>query len=144
MSKRKYTKKSEYWSKFNNKNNTINQNQANCTPATADDTYYVSNASVTRSSGSGTTSRRKNRIASSSKNSRYSNIRQGMLPYQVSAEGVDVRDSIELCQKAYANVPIFRNAIDIMAELANSPIYVDGGNDASRNFIEKWFSRINL
>lgn len=144
MSKRKYTKKSEYWSKFNNKNNAVNQNQANCTPATAGDTYYVSNASVTRSSGSGTTSRRKNRIASSSKNSRYANIRQGMLPYQVSAEGVDVRDSIELCQKAYANVPIFRNAIDIMAELANSPIYVDGGNDASRNFIEKWFSRINL
>jgi len=31
-----------------------------------------------------------------------------------------------------------------MAELANSPIYLEGGNEASRNFINKWFSKINL
>ena len=144
MSKRKYNKKSDYWSKFNKSTKPITEAQASYTPASAGENYYVSEASVYRSSGSGTTSRRKNRIASSSKNNRYANIRQGMLPYTVSAEGVDVREAIELCQKAYANVPIFRNAIDIMAELANSPIYVDGGNEASRNFIEKWFSRINL
>lgn len=145
MSKRKYTKKSDYWNKFDESKKITQISQGSYQPASAGETYYVANASTSRGgSGSGTTSRRRNRTTSSLKNRKYSNIRQGMLPYEVSAEGVDVRDAIELCQKAYSNVPIFRNAIDIMAELANSPIYVEGGNETARNFIEKWFSKINL
>tara|TARA_B100000085_G_C18561731_1_gene519872 strand:+ start:2482 stop:4482 length:2001 start_codon:yes stop_codon:yes gene_type:complete len=141
--KRKYTKKSPYWNKFEAKANNSPSKSKDFNPASAGESYYISNASVS-SGGTGTTSRRRNSISSSTKNSRYSNISQGILPYQVSSEGVNVRDTIELCQKAYANVPIFRNAIDIMAELANSPIYVDGGNESSRVFIQKWFSKINL
>jgi hypothetical protein len=141
--KRKYTKQSPYWSKFKSQEDSANTPKEGFGPASAGESYYVSTASVTKG-GTGTTSRRRNSISSSTKYNRYENIRQGLLPYEVSAEGVNVRDAIELCQKAYANVPIFRNAIDIMAELANSPIYVDGGNEASRTFIQKWFSRINL
>jgi hypothetical protein len=141
--KRKYTKKASYWNKFDSKTDKPISKDIGFNPTSAGESYYVSNASVS-SGGTGTTSRRRNSISSSTKTSRYSNIRQGLLPYQVSSEGVNVRDTIELCQKAYANVPIFRNAIDIMAELANSPIYVDGGNESSRVFIEKWFSKINL
>ena len=110
----------------------------------AGDNYYVSNASIYNSGSTGTTARRRNVISSASKNNRFSNIRQGTLPYTPSSDGVNVRDAIELCQKAYANVPIFRNAIDIMAELANSAICIEGGNETSKNFIEKWFSKINL
>lgn len=153
MSKRKYTKKSAYWDKFKKEasgaalpiEDILRQNKdVNIEPATAGESYYVAAASYGRSSSGTSTSRRRNSITQKAKNSRFINIREGMLPYDVSADGVDVRDSIELCQKAYANVPIFRNAIDIMAELANSPIYVEGGNEVSRTFVEKWFSKVNL
>ena len=146
MSKRKYTKKSPYWSKFNKPiNEMIDPSQEGVSPVSAGESYYVSSASsstYSRTSSTTSTGRRRNRISVASKNDKFTNIRNGLLPYEVSADGVDVRDAIELCQKAYANVPIFRNAIDIMAELANSPIYVDEGNEASRTFVEKWFSKI--
>ena len=152
MSKRKYTKKSEYWDKFKTKPlDSIVESQSSLSqigsePISAGESYYVSEASCSRRprGGGATTSRRRNRISVGTKNDKFSNIRGGLLPYEVSAEGVDVRETIELCQKAYANVPIFRNAIDIMAELANSPIYVTEGNEASRTFVQKWFSKINL
>ena len=147
MSKRTYTKKSPYWNKFTS--GSLNKEDAknpsiNVEPVMAGDNYYVSNASIYNSGSTGTTARRRNVISSASKNNRFSNIRQGTLPYTPSSDGVNVRDAIELCQKAYANVPIFRNAIDIMAELANSAICIEGGNETSKNFIEKWFSKINL
>ena len=152
MSKRKYNKKSPYWDKFNKPldqmSASLNQQEMkNIEPISAGESFYVASASSEGYSrgGSGTsTSRRRNSASSRSKNYRFANIRQGMLPFQVSADGVNVRDAIELCQKAYANVPVFRNSIDIMAELANSPIYVDEGNEASRKFIKKWFTKINL
>jgi len=141
--KRKYIKKSNYWSKFKDK--PIEKSIANTVePVSAGDTYYVSSAACYTGGQSGSTRGRSSHNPSRVKNNKYTNIREGMLPYTTSRDGVDVRDAIELCQKAYANVPIFRNAIDIMAELANSPIYVEGGNEAARNFVEKWFSKINL
>jgi hypothetical protein len=149
MAKRQYIKKSKYWNKFNasgseKKSKDINKIlQEGNEPSFNGDSYYISEASV-GAGRSNPTLRRRNSASSSTKNYRFTNIRQGMLPYTVTSDGVDVRDTIELCQKAYANVPIFRNAIDIMAELANSPIYLDGGNDASKSFIEKWFAKVNL
>jgi|TARA_R110002167_G_scaffold359344_1_gene575929 hypothetical protein len=152
MSKRKYNKKSPYWDKFNKPLDQMSaslhdSDAKNIEPISAGESFYVAAASEGGYSrgGSGTsTSRRRNSASSGTKSNRFANIRQGMLPYQVSADGVNVRDSIELCQKAYANVPVFRNSIDIMAELANSPIYVEQGNEASRNFIKKWFTKINF
>jgi hypothetical protein len=67
-----------------------------------------------------------------------------MLPYQFSLDGVTIRLAIELCQKAYANVAVFRNAVDIMAEFANTEIFLEGGTQRSRDFFESWFNRINL
>ena len=59
-------------------------------------------------------------------------------------DGDGILETIELCQKAYANVAIFRNAIDIMAEFANSEIFLDGGSKKSRDFIEAWFRKVKL
>ena len=67
-----------------------------------------------------------------------------MLPYQFSLDGVNIRMAIELCQKAYANVAVFRNAVDIMAEFSNTEIFLEGGTQRSRSFFENWFKRINL
>ena len=154
MSKRKYKKSSSYWDKFKKEGNVnappleslIQKVEADdrVQPASAGDSYYVSSASYGRASTGTSTSSRRNSITAQQKSNRFANVRAGLLPYDVSADGVDVRDAIELCQKAYANVSIFRNAVDIMAELANSPIYVEGGNEASRTFVQKWFSKINL
>ena len=49
-----------------------------------------------------------------------------------------------LCQKAYANVAIVRNTIDITTEFANTDIYLDGGTERSREFFQKWFEKIKL
>ena len=153
MNKRKYVKKSPYWDKFKSgdKNIPIDQiveeSSASIAPEFSGESYYVSSASssgYSRSSTKTSTARRRNYISKNKKNARFANIAEGLLPYDVSSDGVDVRDAVELCQKAYANISIFRNAIDIMAELANSAIYVENGNESSRTFVEKWFAKINL
>ena len=66
------------------------------------------------------------------------------MPFELSTDGVNVRDAIELCQKAYANVPIFRNTIDMMSEFANAEVYLEGGNATSRDFFLKLFDKIKL
>ena len=150
MSKRKYTKKSDYWDKFNKaaakpqdliSSLEIGQEWE---PEFGGEPIYTSDASYTRTSSSGKTSARRNATHYGPKKYKYSNIAGGLLPYEHSAEGIDVRDSIELCQKAYANVAIFRNTIDIMSEFANSDIHLEGGSKKSRDFIYKWFQHVKM
>ena len=151
-SKRKYTKRSDYWSKFKKEERPIEDiiraiASDQTTPETAGESFYVqeSSASVNRRvTNSSTTGSRSNAIHMSDKANKYNNIRSGMLPYDYGVGGINVRDSIELCQKAYANVAIFRNAIDIMAEFSNSPIYLEGGNERSKKFIENWMKKIGI
>ena len=90
------------------------------------------------------TSTMRGRYGSDVKSDKYKNIQSGMLPYKVGRDGINVRDSIELCQKAYANIPIFRNAVDVMSEFSNSEIYLEGGSANAKSFIYKWFEKINL
>ena len=151
--KRKYNKKSEYWNKFEKKQSIEETLAANplfqhstYTPSLEGEAYFNSTAKAaySRSGGGATTRSRANRIHKVPQRDRYTNIRDGLLPYDYSASGINVRESIELCQKAYANVAIFRNAIDIMAEFANSDIFLDGGSKKSRDFIEAWFRKIKL
>ena len=130
MSKRKYNKKSEYWDQFKGQNNNLEdlmkpQNQGEeWSPVLAGDPYYKGNASdfsktskAYDRSGSdqsavSRTSTRMNSAFVQPKLFKYGNIREGMLPYYYTKLGADVRDCILLCQKAYANIPIFRNVID--------------------------------
>ena len=148
VSKRKYNKKSSYWNQFTKP---VPKEDGNpVTPIFAGDSYYteaslkkfVSSANHEEVQSSG--GRRSNRVHKTVKKNQFSNIESGMLPYQVGENGVDIRSSVELCQKAYANIPIFRNAIDIMSEFANSKIKLEGGNTKSRDFVSKWMDRINL
>ena len=150
MAKRKYTKKSDYWKQ-------LSQNSEGAIPASEvvpellGEPFYTSDASYgdistarTQLSSSQQTTTRTNRVAYRNPIDRFSSIRVGMLPYTYSSDGVDVRDGIELCQKAYANIAIFRNAIDIMAEFTNTDVYLEGGTAKSRRFFEEWFKKINL
>jgi hypothetical protein len=72
-----------------------------------------------------------------------SNIRDGVSPFCYQSGDVDAKDAIELCQKAYWNVSIFKLTIDIMSEFANSKIHFKSKNKASSEFFEQWFKKIN-
>jgi len=149
MSKRKYVKRSDYWNKFEKvEDKKIDDILSNSmiSPSSSGEPYYLeASAAYTRTkSGSEEFVSRRNSTHKSDKKFRFSNISGGMLPYVYGADGVNVRDTIELCQKAYANIAVFRNAIDVMSEFANSNIYLEGGSRNSRDFIYKWFEKINL
>ena len=152
MAKRKYTKKSDYWTKFEKEKQVSTAvSQEDFEPGLMGDPFYVSdnnnikvsNASYNRGT-SATSATRYNKAARIPKSDRFSSIRSGMLPYDYSADGVNVRDAIELCQKAYANVSVFRNAVDIMSEFANTDLFLEGGTKKSRDFFYEWFKKINL
>ena len=149
MSKRKYVKRSDYWQKFNKSEPQDLRDFVDSSmvgPSSAGEPYYIeSQAAYSRTkSGSEEFVSRRNAAHKSDKKHRFSNISGGMLPYVYGSDGVNVRDTIELCQKAYANISVFRNAIDVMSEFANSNIYLEGGTQNSRDFVYKWFERINL
>ena len=156
MPKRKYTKKSEYWDKFKDKplNELIEATtgiEKDWEPILAGESYYTQNIKASyertgssQNSASSRTNSRVNKAAISKKGWKYANIREGNLPYHYSKSGCDVRDAIMLCQKAYANIPIFRNVIDIMSEFANTELHLEGGTEKSRTFIDKWMQKIKV
>jgi hypothetical protein len=154
MAKRKYTKRSEYWDKFNKSNQVYVPvgKDGDVLPDLLGEAFYTSDASYDQvsnarrqtASTSGFGGARKNRAAFVNLKSRFSSINCGLLPYEYASDGIDVRDTIELCQKAYANVAVFRNAIDIMSEFTNTDIYLEGGTRKSREFFYEWFKKINV
>jgi len=154
MAKRKYTKRSEYWGKFNKtkevyvpvgKDGTVSPDLLGEPFYTADASYNETTTARRQTmSTSGFGGSRTNRSAFVNLKARFYSINVGLLPYDYSADGIDVRDTIELCQKAYANVAVFRNAIDIMAEFTNTDLYLEGGTKKSREFFYEWFKRINI
>lgn len=91
---------------------------------------------------------RLNRSALTEPFNRFNNIDQGYLPTLYKQNGgsstISAQDTITLCQKAYFNFSIVRNVIDIMTEFCTSKIYLNGGNETSRNFFEAYFRNINI
>lgn len=151
---RSYNKKSDYWTKFNQKSipNFQSTMTANTEPVLAGEPFYTSDASTVQFakasreglSRTDATSSRVNRAALAPTIDRYSSIRAGMLPYSFSNDGVYVREAIELCQKAYSNVPIFRNAIDLMSEFSNGEIFFEGGTEKAKDFFYRWMRKIRV
>lgn len=157
---RQYTKKSPYWSQLSNPQPASTQNVATASwePVSAGDPFYISSSTAlanvakasiagrTSADSSTTTGRRINSAALVGVPDRFAAIRAGMLPYAYSptSDCVDVRDAIELCQKAYANVAIFANAIDLMSEFANTELYFEAGTKKAKKFFEAWLKRIKI
>jgi len=144
---RKYNKRSDYWGKFSKAQegqseplDAILRDNAS-EPSLVGDPFYQQEAkasSYERSGGGESTNLRRNLAYVGPKIYKYGNIREGMLPFETSINGYNIRDAIELCQKAYANIAIFRNAVDIMSEFANAEIYLEGGSQKSKDFFSKW------
>ena len=134
MDKRHYNKKSDYWKKFEKSQIKIMANaHEDYEPELCGEPFYVAEASLNTSFANDDYSRvdsssrsgsRRNRAATSRTHDRFSSIRNGLLPYSYAMDGVNVREAIELCQKAYANVAVFRNSIDIMSEFSNTELYL--------------------
>jgi transcription termination factor NusB len=93
---------------------------------------------------------RANSAGSITRIQRFANLEAGVAPFLYErsngkyATNISLQDTILLCQKAYWNVPIFRNTIDLMTEFAISEITFSGGNKESRNFFNIWAEKINL
>jgi hypothetical protein len=150
MAKREYTKRSEYWEKFKSK--TPNNNLEELTrqslaeefaPELVGESLYETTASrlsePTKRSGS-----RTNSVTQSYTKNRFKNIDDGLLPFDYSRDSVDVRDAIQLCQKAYFNIPAFRSTIDMLSDFADSDLFLEGGSAKARNFVNAWFKRIKI
>ena len=155
--KRKYIKRSDYWDKFKKHEKSLEDLASELTdeawaPQLVGEAYYSSESKAYSRKGSGgnasldgRTNTRANRAALTRTPFKYNNIWEGGLPYKYSKGGdVDIREAILLCQKAYANIPIFRNVIDIMAEFANTEFVLEGGTKKSRDFVDKWMQSIKI
>ena len=151
MAKRKYVKQSPYWDQFGGDSQLPAPSPPD--PVLAGDPYFttgtdkietVVSANYARSGSKIVDAARKNKIHKSIKKEKHGNIASGLLPYETGEDGVSVQDAVELCQKAYSNVAVFRNAIDVMSEFANSTLYLEGGVSKSIDFIYKWFDRVKM
>jgi hypothetical protein len=145
--KRGYKKRSDYWEKFRKTEasmNGISSPLEDFVPELSGESFYESVKIPTKTSYASRTELRTNAISSSFTTKRYKNIDDGLLPFDYSSDSVDARDAIQLCQRAYFNVPAFRSTIDLLSEFADSDIYLEGGSEKGRKFIEAWFKRIKL
>jgi hypothetical protein len=116
--------------------------------ASCDDGLKISLAS-SECSVPGETRLRRNSASGVTKLDRFSNIEHGVAPFVYGSgsgkydANISARDAIILCQKAYWNVPVFRNNIDLMTEFSLSDVYLTGGNEQSRKFFQIWLNKIN-
>lgn len=146
---RKYTKKSEYWNKFEKPEQPIENltsvASVDTSPILAGENFYAEGSyernvdQIVKNESNG---RVYKRTPNKKKSVKFKNIEDCNLPYSYKNSYITPRKSILLCQKAYANIPIFRNAIDVMSEFANSDIFLEGGSEKSKNFIYKWLDKI--
>jgi hypothetical protein len=148
MSKRKYIKKNgAYWSSLGRR--TFVENISNdYQPEIVGSPIYVSSASSYSRNGQNPNNRttRSNHNFSTPSTNEYSNIDSFSLPfeYEKNTGLSNIKEPIAFCQKAYFHVPVFKNTIDLLAELSDSNLILSGGTKASREFIKKWMDSARI
>ena len=103
MAKRKYTKRSEYWTQFKTNEHPSKPSSEEPSPELLGEPFYTSSASydqVSQARRQGLTQEnykgsRTNRVAFRNPIDRFSSIRIGMLPYEYASDGVTCRDAID-------------------------------------------------
>lgn len=73
----------------------------------------------------------------------YENISAGILPWQGVNGFVSMSEVAILCQLAWANVGVVRNAIEAGVEFTVSPIHFKTSNKTVQEFFNSWWNRIN-
>ena len=144
---RRYTKRSEYWEKFNKKEfpieNLLRPQEEIFSPELIGDPIFSSEASRLDSPTS-RTGTRTNAAATLGLSNKFNNIEKGILPFNYEKGSADTSEAVELCQKAYFNISSFKGTIDLLSEFADSELYLEGGSEKSKKFIEAWFKRIRM
>lgn len=141
---RKYEKKNPaYWNSLSAKplSSLVDKSQPNLELELIGEPI-ISFASESRSGDRVST--RRNGQATNPTKDRFKNIDDGLLPFQTSKDSVGVSDAILLTQKAYFNVPVFKSTVDLLSEFTDTDIYLEGGNESSKEFITAWFKKIRL
>lgn len=141
MAKRQYNKRdSEYW---NNRNGKTTTERVVANYAKPKMVEYDSVATASHATGTSlaTRSQQYKGIAVSN---RFPLIDRGILPfYSISGDCISVAETIELSQKAWANIAIVRNAIESMVEFSNTRIHLKCKNKRALKACKAWLKKIN-
>lgn len=76
-------------------------------------------------------------------NGELDNISKGVSPICSNDGSVSVKTAIELCQKAYWNISVFRSTIETQTEFCNSKLHFRGRSKKTENFFKNWYEKIN-
>tara|TARA_R110000822_G_scaffold110654_6_gene241003 strand:+ start:29640 stop:31586 length:1947 start_codon:yes stop_codon:yes gene_type:complete len=149
--KRTYVKKdTEYW-KNRSKGVSLEDRSGNSPAPVKNQTegweQFVSESALSEASSrreviTTQTRTRNNSISTSENPTKFANIEVMQRPFEANGDVINITNAITLCQKAYDNVAIVRNTVEVMVEFAYSEIYLEGGNAQSRKFFESWFKEI--
>lgn len=162
MAKRTYTKRSDYWSQprkqvLHSQSITpaVDVAPVRSAPQPTDVDYQWDGQShftalAACGGGDSTTSYRDTSAPTLRETTRYKNIREGILPFDVAGGGVNggggysVSGAIGLVTQAYFNVAILRNAINLLQDFSVSKLHIKSANATVKRFFTNWFDSINL
>lgn len=149
---RQYNKKSPYWENRKKISSVAERVIAQELPLNGTPEFF--NISFSNEAIAEEKSRRGSRNSSSKVNTsaigiewgQFNQIKNSVLPYHYNNKGnyYDIKEAIDIVQRAYGAVGIIKNAIDVQAELANDGIFLDGGTKRARDFFTAWFETIDL
>lgn len=140
---RKYQKRSPYWTNAQSPEPVIEQLEMKFPAAMTDDPHFTAVAAC----GGGdveTTVMRDGSSPTLRETNRFRNINSGLVPFDSWGDNVGCRSAIEAVYKAYFNVAILRNAINMMVDFSVSKIHVKTSNKTVRNAVQAWFEAIGL
>ena len=144
---RKYNKRSEYWNDIKTKKDVLASAPKRVEPPEIHYESFGSNLMATAACGGAETeSPTRGRIANNSidDSTRFQNLRTALLPYEISNGKMSINSAIDLTQRAYANVAVFRNAVEVMVEFSTANLHLKGGNEKSREFVKSWMEKIGI
>lgn len=149
---RQYNKKSPYWENRKKISSVAERVIAQELPLNGTPEFF--NISFSNEAIAEEKSRRGSRNSSSKINTsaigiewgQFNQIKNSILPYHYNNKGnyYDIKEAIDIVQRAYGAVGIIKNAIDVQAELTNDGIFLDGGTKRARDFFIAWFETIDL
>lgn len=147
MNKRKYIKKSEYWTKPRTQIVEI-PIESKIVQATASDPFFEMTEKTTEAAcGGGNVNPvgyRSGFTGSIIETNKFANIRSGIIPVNEVEGNYTTAEGISVCYLAYFNFALLRNAINMLVDFSVSDIHIKTTNKTVKRFFKAWFDSINL
>ncbi len=144
---RTYTKKSEYWNNRKIGSAPIIQ-EAQAAPMadleySFDDKEHYSQASC--DTNTSRSMRGPNGSTEISQTEKFRNINATQLPFALEGGGTySISDILMTVYRAYFNVQVIRNYINMMADFSKSTLHINCSNRAVKDFFYQWFDVIKI